>query len=111
MYAMIIYRWHYFAGIQVFYKDFAIEDIPRYIFKPMEKLISRNTSQQLLQRLQLLAFSSALNNINQAFHLLFYLLVDNQVTEFFKEFRNDYVCNELSITLTFNNTFFIEKMF
>ena len=35
--------------------------------------------------------------------LLFYLLVDNQVTEFFKEFRNGYFCIELSITLSSNH--------
>ena len=43
-----------FTGIQAFYKDFAGENIPRHIFIIMEKLISRNTSHQVLQRLQLL---------------------------------------------------------
>ena len=40
-----------------------------FIFKIMEKVISRNTSQQLLQRLQKLVFSSTFNNVSQAFHL------------------------------------------
>ena len=42
-----------------------IHNIPRYTLKIMEKLISRNTSQQLLQRLQLLVFSSIFNNVNK----------------------------------------------
>ena len=55
IYTIIIYMQDYFTGIQVFYKDFARENIPRHIFIIMEKLISRNTSHQVLQRLQLLA--------------------------------------------------------
>ena len=34
--------------------------------------------------------------------LLFNLLVDNQVTKFFKEFRNGYFCIKLLITLSSN---------
>ena len=61
---MIIYTYNYFTGIQVFYKDFAGK-ISVVIFLELWKRTSRNTSQQLLQRLQLLLFSSSLNNLNK----------------------------------------------
>ena len=37
--------------------------------------------------------------------LLYYLLVDKQVTKFFKESRNGFFCIELSITLSSNHLF------
>ena len=46
---------------QVFYKDFARQDIPRYILKIKENLISRNPSQLLLPS-ELLLFLSTFNN-------------------------------------------------
>ena len=55
---------------QVFYKEFPRQDIPRYILKTKEKLISRNTSQQLLPRIAIVSFFwSTFNNVSPTFHI------------------------------------------
>ena len=55
----------YLTGIlQGFYKD-----IPCYIFEIKEKLISRNTFQQLLQRFAIASVLPTFNNVSQIFHL------------------------------------------
>ena len=51
-----IHNLNYLTGIQAFYKDFDREDIPHYFLKVMEKLIPRDTSQQLLPMVAIACF-------------------------------------------------------
>ena len=53
--------------LQVFgyFTRILLDKISLVIFSELWKRISRNTSQQLLQRLQLLLFSSSFNSLNK----------------------------------------------
>ena len=63
------WEYGYIITWQVFYKDFGGEDIPCYILKLKRKLISRNTSQQLLCRVEIASFLSTFNNVSPTFLL------------------------------------------
>ena len=81
---------------QVFYKEFARQDIPRYIIKFQEKLISRNTSQQLLPRIAIASFLPTFNKVSQKFHLPEINNISKKI--FLRPLINSYFCFNL-ITL------------
>ena len=73
--------------------------LARYIFKIMEKLISRNISQQLFQKFAIACFFinlSTFNNVSQAFHLSNFNNVSQKI--FVRSLINSYFCFNL-ITL------------
>ena len=81
---------------QVFYKEFARQDIPRYIIKFQEKLISRNTSQQLLPRIAIASFLPTFNKVSLKFHLPEINNISKKI--FLRPLINSYFCFNL-ITL------------
>ena len=63
------WKCRYINTWQVFYKTFSRQDIPHYILKIKETLVSRNTSQQLLPRVVISSFLSTFNKVSKTFYL------------------------------------------
>ena len=98
-------------GVLVNFTKFSGKHLRQSLFLIKLQTSGLKFSQNIFTSFSLLYISKLYNFLD--LKLLFYLLVDNQVTEFFKEFGNGYFCIELSITLSSNHLvcyFFVKQL-